>query len=1307
MSDQKITQLPSITSAELANDDVIQVVDVSQPDATKNKKIRIDEIDKRFVTKSANPNVVNSVQAGANITVDVTDPKNPIVSSTGGGGGAVDSVNGQTGDVVLDADDIDDTSTTNKFVSVAEKNAIATIGSKVASVTAGANVTVDNTDPQNPIVSSTAAGGQVDSVVAGTGISVDNTDPVNPIISSTVTGDVESVNGQTGAVVLDADDIGETATREYVTPTQKIELNANSSTGVLSGGVMAVASSTTISITDGNGLVSGTQVFWSGLTNVTITNIGASTSSYILIDNTGSVVQQVSRPTQAQRRTHIFLGKAIHSDLATVTIVNNQQEVVSRPANQLNDFLRAFKLINLGNKIRKGAGLLNISKTSGPIVSAGANFGIDGNNNPHIRTLGPTNPTTFRYRTQSAEVSADVTNVDPTRYDNAGSLTVIAGSSSQATIQRIYLFPAGAVIVQYGQTVYANISTAIQNINNVGFVLENEIADNAILIGLLVITAGATDLGDVGQARFFDASIFGEQSVGAGGASVSTFQDVYGNSIKPQIQLDDGNGGIQIADNATPISDNLIEVLNNALNETYFAVNPTGVIAKSYGFTQNATASLNTGALENIEYTDAEGTKLLKKESGELYFTDFKNELPTDLFTENGGATIVNNTTTPLVGIREMQLTQSGANVGDGAEVILAIPSANVDWIKDFIRFSFLTKHNGSDGDFALVIEESDDNITYTSVLTTSINSAVGEKALRLKLKDTTEYVKIRAQIAVANDANVLTIARINITDKAFDVGEVSIAGEYYATNAVATRPSANSYSAQFSNVLINELNGLATVVNDGVSGVVLTALKDITGIAKSLIADNTVTMTYGFVKNGDTSVSFTNAVNDDKRYGSATNSPAGPNDTTQTPFTLKAGETLKLSTATNTNLYTGGINYLQNIQFLIQGSTDAVVSSDGDNTDVIVEGQGNGNTILTTGDNIDWIEVKDTLGSWSGTVFTAPRSDLFTFSGSVNFNSAAARTIISHVNGTAGRVVGRSSATESSIQFGATFYVEEGKTVSFRVNTGSQLDNNANNHWLDISSETKNNIVQVPIGGGGSWLPDTKILASTDGTTGTKASLSKYDLTVGKRYLVLPSIQFEETSATSGDHNYQVRFLHDSVTLDSEYGRAVTTSNYRSSYSNAFIFTATSTAIEFQVNALSLTTMLGDGTRAASYVQYIELPDEQRGAIVNQEDLQKYYATGTQIGYWGAKKLYAKSFTVATDTSSGVIGSLPAGAMPVGYPQHNLAGTSFRILQAIDPSSTTGVFINYTVSTGDLAVGGSGYHIGAGTSFTVKYTLD
>ena len=51
---------------------------------------------------------------------------NKFVPGQAGGGGAVDSVNGEIGVVVLDADDISDTSTTNKFVTAAQITSIGT-----------------------------------------------------------------------------------------------------------------------------------------------------------------------------------------------------------------------------------------------------------------------------------------------------------------------------------------------------------------------------------------------------------------------------------------------------------------------------------------------------------------------------------------------------------------------------------------------------------------------------------------------------------------------------------------------------------------------------------------------------------------------------------------------------------------------------------------------------------------------------------------------------------------------------------------------------------------------------------------------------------------------------------------------------------------------------------------------------------------------------------------------------------------------------------------------------------------------------
>jgi hypothetical protein len=66
------------------------------------------------------------------------------------------------------------------------------IGSGIQSVQAGTNVTVDNTDPQNPIISATGGGGGVESV---TGNIVDNTDPANPTVNFNATDyDLEDFN---------------------------------------------------------------------------------------------------------------------------------------------------------------------------------------------------------------------------------------------------------------------------------------------------------------------------------------------------------------------------------------------------------------------------------------------------------------------------------------------------------------------------------------------------------------------------------------------------------------------------------------------------------------------------------------------------------------------------------------------------------------------------------------------------------------------------------------------------------------------------------------------------------------------------------------------------------------------------------------------------------------------------------------------------------------------------------------------------------------------------------------------------------
>ncbi len=78
---------------------------------------------------------LNTGSASSNEVLSWTGSDYDWVAQSGGGGGAVDSVNSQTGNVVLDADDISDSTTTNKFTTSVE-------ATKLAGIQAGAEVNV-------------------------------------------------------------------------------------------------------------------------------------------------------------------------------------------------------------------------------------------------------------------------------------------------------------------------------------------------------------------------------------------------------------------------------------------------------------------------------------------------------------------------------------------------------------------------------------------------------------------------------------------------------------------------------------------------------------------------------------------------------------------------------------------------------------------------------------------------------------------------------------------------------------------------------------------------------------------------------------------------------------------------------------------------------------------------------------------------------------------------------------------------------------------------------------------------------------
>lgn len=176
----------------------------------------------------------------------------------------VDSVNTQTGAVVLDADDINDSATTNKFTTAGDISKLAGIEAGAtadqtdAEIRAAVEAATDSnvfTDADHTKLDGIEANADVtdtDNVVASLTAGSNITISAGGVIASTASGAVDSVNTQTGAVVLDADDISDSTTTNKFTTAADISKLAGIEAGATADQTASEIRALVESATDSN-----------------------------------------------------------------------------------------------------------------------------------------------------------------------------------------------------------------------------------------------------------------------------------------------------------------------------------------------------------------------------------------------------------------------------------------------------------------------------------------------------------------------------------------------------------------------------------------------------------------------------------------------------------------------------------------------------------------------------------------------------------------------------------------------------------------------------------------------------------------------------------------------------------------------------------------------------------------------------------------------------------------------------------------------------------------------------------------------
>jgi hypothetical protein len=401
----------------------------------------------------------------------------------------------------------------------------------------GASVGLLNVDNQGKVFVSPAPSGTgtVTNVATGTGLTGGPITNTGTISLNSKLAPADSLTGN--ALKFLRVNAGETAV-EYANVTSS---NLNDTTGILFGGALsATIGGTTFSVTAGIGQIvtqtasiagvvtTVSNVTWSAVTGAAITNIGTSQFTYVLVNSSGTVIQQTTPFTDAQYKTHIIIGILCHINLASVNLVTNSQNVAYEDPHRLVELISAFGPIKkTGLNIGPNGANLRVNRASGEAFKIGANY-ITDQFEPDVAIISAKIPAKLcrAYGNNSVGFTFDTfgglfyDDIDPNQYFNPTTGVLNSVGGSKWTIQRLFFFPNNPddIICYYGVQVYNQFSEARANLEFETFDEATITAENAVFLGFLFVRHNATALNNPTQAAFLQSGLFRGIPPGGGGS---------------------------------------------------------------------------------------------------------------------------------------------------------------------------------------------------------------------------------------------------------------------------------------------------------------------------------------------------------------------------------------------------------------------------------------------------------------------------------------------------------------------------------------------------------------------------------------------------------------------------------------------------------------------------------------------------------------------------------------------------------------------------------------------------------------------